>query len=192
MSLLRAAARTMLASYFVVNGLRAYRHPEEFAAAAEPLADRILPLATSSLPPSAAAYLPEDTTGLVKASGALQVLGGLSLATGLGRRVGAGALAVTMVPHVVAALPGRARGAERSVKQSLLTKNVALLGGVLLAAQDTEGKPTLAWRARLQKQVLAREAERAKVLAARQAKLAAKTARKSVGKTRKAIEGVLS
>ncbi len=191
MSLLRAAARTMLASYFVVNGLRAYRHPEEFAAAAEPLADRILPLA-SSLPPSAAAYLPEDTTGLVKASGALQVLGGLSLATGLGRRVGAGALAVTMVPHVVAALPGRARGAERSVKQSLLTKNVALLGGVLLAAQDTEGKPTLAWRARLQKQVLAREAERAKVLAARQAKLAAKTARKSVGKTRKAIEGVLS
>ena len=192
MSLLRVAARTMLASYFVVNGLKAYRHPEEFAEAAQPLADRFLPLVNSALPASAAAYLPDDTAGLVKASGALQVLGGLSLATGLGRRVGAGMLAVTMVPHVLAASPGKARGAERELHKSLLTKNVALLGGVLLAAQDTEGKPTLAWRARLQKQVLAREAERTKALVARQARQATRTAKKTAGRARKGLESVVS
>jgi len=191
MSLLRAAARTMLASYFIVNGLKAYRHPETLTAAAQPVADRVLPLANSTLPPQAAAYLPEDVTGLVKASGALQIAGGLSLATGIGRRVGAGVLAATMIPHVLASRPLAARGAEREVAKSLLTKNVALLGGVLLAAQDTEGKPNLAWRARLQKQIMARQAERTKLALAREAKQAAKLAKKTAGRARKSIESVL-
>lgn len=190
MSLLRAIARTMLASYFVVNGAKAFRHPEAFTPAAEPLTDRFLPLVNSALPPRAAAFLPEDTAGLVKASGALQVLGGLSLASGLGRRVGAGVLALTMVPHVLATSPRRAHGANRAVQQSLLTKNVALMGGVLLASQDTQGKPTLAWRARAQKQILAREAERAKVIRAKEAKRAARAAKKAGGRKLKAIEGV--
>lgn len=191
MSLLRAVARTMLASYFIVNGLKAFRHPEALTAAAQPVADRFLPLANSTLPPQAAAYLPEDATGLVKASGALQIAGGLSLATGLGRRVGAGVLAATMVPHVLASKPMAARGVEREVAQSLFTKNIALLGGVLLAAQDTEGKPNLAWRARLQKQIMARQAERTKLVLAREAKQAAKLAKKTAGRARKSIESVL-
>ena len=44
MSLLRFVARSMLASYFVVNGVKALRHPEEFVADAQPLADKVLPL----------------------------------------------------------------------------------------------------------------------------------------------------
>lgn len=189
MSLLRAVARTMLASYFVVNGVKAFRHPDEFSPAAQPLADRFLPVINSALPPQAAAYVPTDATGLVRASGALQVIGGLSLASGLGRRVGAGVLAATMLPHVLATAPRRAQGSERVVRQSLLTKNVALMGGVLLASQDTEGKPTLAWRARAKKQLLEREAARAKVIKAKEAKQVAQQAKKAGRRARKRHEG---
>lgn len=194
MTLLRFVARSMLASSFVLNGIKAIQHPEEFAPAAEPLAEKVLPLVASALPESARGYLPEDTAGLVKLNGALQVLGGLSLATGLGRRLGAGVLAVTMLPHVLATNP--LKGPDRGAACAQLTKNVALLGGVLLAAQDTEGKPTLAWRLRTQKQLLAKDAARRKAELERDARGvaedAARVARRSVRKARKSVEGVLS
>ena len=196
MTLLRFVARSMLASYFVVNGVKALRQPETQVDAAEPIAARILPLAHSVLPKQAAVYLPQDTTTLVRCTGAAQILGGLSLATGLGRRVGAGVLAATMVPYVMASNPLNVGSTERATSQALLTKNVALLGGVLLAAQDTEGKPNLAWRARLQKQALTREAARTKVRLQREAKLAARQARGSLKRTgaaaRKGLESVIS
>jgi uncharacterized membrane protein YphA (DoxX/SURF4 family) len=196
MSLLRFVARSMLASYFVVNGLRAFRHPEAFVADAQPLADKVIPLVNSTIPDAARSYLPEDTAGLVRCNGVLQIVGGLSLATGIGRRVGAGVLAVSMVPHVLTANPLKVKGAERSVVGSQLGKNVALLGGVLLAAQDTEGKPGLAWRVRMQKKLLSKEAARRKAELERDARAttadAARLARKTARKARRRIEGVLS
>lgn len=196
MSLLRFVSRSMLASYFVVNGLKAFRHPEELVAAAEPLAEKVVPLVNSALPESARDVLPGDTAALVKLSGVLQVVGGLSLATGIGRRLGAGMLAVTMVPHVLASNPLKAKGTQRSVAQSQLGKNVALLGGVLLAAQDTEGRPNLAWRVRTQQRLLAKDAARRKAELERDARAtaadAAKLARRSVRQARRRVEGVLS
>ena len=105
MSLLRFAARTMLASFFVVNGIKALRDPEPLVSATEPIANTFLPLAEKTLPPQAAAYLPEDAKGLVKVSAVAQILGGVSLATGLGRRLGAAVLAVSMVPELLASNP---------------------------------------------------------------------------------------
>ncbi len=197
MSLLRFVARSMLASYFVINGVKALRHPEDYLPDAQPIADRVLPLISANVPDSARGYLPEDAVGLVKCNGALQIAGGLSLATGLGRRLGAGVLAVTMLPHVLAANPLKAKsGADRAAVQSQLGKNVALLGGVMLAAQDTEGKPTIAWRVRTQKQLLAKEAARRKAELERDARGtaedAARLARRSVRKARKGVEGLLS
>ncbi|HEX5335517.1 MAG TPA: DoxX family protein [Propionicimonas sp.] len=196
MSLLRFVARSMLASYFVINGVKALRHPEEFVADAQPLADKVLPLVTSALPAEARGYLPEDTAGFVKCNGALQIVGGLSLATGLGRRLGAGVLAVTMLPHVLVANPLKAKGAARTVVSSQLNKNVALLGGVLLAAQDTEGKPNIAWRVRTQKQLLSKEAAKRKAELQRDTRATAedtaRKARKSFRKARRTVEGVLS
>lgn len=196
MSLLRFVARSMLASYFVINGVRAFRHPEESVAAAQPVADKLLPLVNSTLPESVRSYLPGDTAGFVKCNGALQIAGGLSLATGIGRRLGAGVLAVTTLPHVLAANPLKAKGDQRAIAQSQLGKNVALLGGVLLAAQDTEGKPNLAWRVRTQRQLVAKEAAKRKAELERDARAtaadAAKLARKSARKARKTVEGVLS
>jgi uncharacterized membrane protein YphA (DoxX/SURF4 family) len=196
MSLLRFVARSMLASYFVINGVKALRHPEDFVADAQPLADKVLPLVASALPAEARGYLPEDTAGFVKCNGALQIVGGLSLATGLGRRLGAGVLAVTMIPHVLVANPLKAKGAERTVVSSQLNKNLALLGGVLLAAQDTEGKPNIAWRVRTQKQLLSKEAAKRKAELQRDTRATAedtaRIARKSFRKARRTVEGVLS
>lgn len=192
MTILRAVARTMLASYFVVNGYKAMRHPEEFLEAAEPVAETLLPLASRTLPKPAAVYLPQDTAGLVKASGIAQILGGLSLATGIGRRTGATVLAVTMVPHVIASNPLTAKSGEREARYGLLSKNVALLGGVALAAMDTEGRPNLAWKARAQKEIFARESSRAKLLAEKKARQLAKAAKKTAGKATKEIASVIS
>ncbi|MDQ7993297.1 MAG: DoxX family protein [Propionicimonas sp.] len=192
MTLLRAVARTMLASYFVVNGIKAFRHPEEFTEAAEPVADNLLPLAKAALPTQASVYLPDDTVSLVRVTGIAQIAGGLSLATGIGRRLGAGVLALTMVPHVVASNPLRVGAGERDELYGKLSKNVALLGGVALAAMDTEGRPNLAWRARAQKEIFARESSRARRVAERQARELAKSARRTAGKARKEIASVIS
>ncbi|MFT4109735.1 DoxX family membrane protein [Propionicimonas sp.] len=196
MSLLRFVARSMLASYFVINGVKAIRHPEDLVESAQPVADTVLPLVSYAVPEAARGYLPEDTAGFVRWTGVLQVAGGLGLATGLGRRLGAGVLALTMVPHVLASNPLRAKGAERTVAQARLTKNVALLGGVLLAAQDTEGRPNLAWKVRAQKQLVAKEAAKRKAELQRDAQASAvdagRRARRSARKVRKTVADVLS
>lgn len=202
MSLLRFAARTMLASFFVVNGFKALRDPEPLVAANEPLAKTFLPLAEKTLPPQAAAYLPEDAKGLVRLTGLVQVLGGLSLATGIGRRLGATALAVSILPQVVASNPFLTDSGDAARDRDVFLRNIALTGGVLLAAQDTEGKPNLAWRAKNRAELLGREAEHtkatisreaahAKASLAREGKRAARKAKKVANKATKTIEGAL-
>jgi len=159
MSLLRAAARTALASFFVVQGAKAIKDPEPLMTDAQPLADKYVPLAQKVAPVSVAPYIPTDTKTLVRLNGALGVLGGLGLATGLGRRLGAAMVSASMLPHVLAANPRAAVTPEqKAVRRAQLSRNVALLGGAVLAALDTQGKPSLAWRAADQKRRLAREA----------------------------------
>lgn len=167
MSLLRFAARTMLASFFVVNGVKAMRDPDPLMGATEPLARTFLPLAEKTLPPQAVAYLPEDAKGLVRLTGLAQVVGGLSLATGIARRFGAAALAVSMVPQLLASNPftGDSEGAGKDQ----FLRNIALTGSVVLAAQDTEGRPDLAWRAKNRAELLGREAEHTKATLSREA-----------------------
>ena len=162
MTLLRAASRTMLASYFVTNGYKAFRQPDALVPAAEPVADRLVPLAKKYAPAQVAGYLPEDTRTLVRVNAAAQVLGGLALATGKGRRVGAVVLAASLVPSTLARHPfwTRSTAEEKAQDRAQFLKNVSLLGGVLLAANDTEGKPSLAWRAHKGGELLARDARR--------------------------------
>ncbi|MBK8459673.1 MAG: DoxX family membrane protein [Micropruina sp.] len=192
MSLLRFTARTMLASFFVVNGLKALRDPEPLTDAAEPVANTFVPLAEKVLPPEVAAYLPTDTKGFVRLNGLAQVLGGLCFATGIGRRVGAGVLAATMIPHLIAGNPFTAKRGEADAARSILLRNVALTGGVLLASADTEGRPNLIWRARTQKEAISREAERLKFQISKDAAKAAKKAKSAGRKATKSIESALS
>jgi uncharacterized membrane protein YphA (DoxX/SURF4 family) len=163
MSLLRAIPRTMLASYFVTAGIKAIRDPESLVPAAEPLVDRVVPLVKEYAPEQVAGYVPENTVTLVRLNGIAQVVGGAALATGRGRRLGALLLAGSLIPSTIAKHPFWTvqDPAARSQDRSHFLKNVSLLGGVLLAAQDTEGRPSLAWRARKGGETIAKETRRA-------------------------------
>lgn len=144
MTLFRFVARTMLASYFVVNGIKAVRHPEDFADIAQPVVDRVLPRVSAVLPDEVAHFVPEEATGVARTCGAVQIAGGIALATGIGRRAGASALAVSMIPAVLANNPLKAARDERA----RFGADVALLGSAVLAALDTEGEPDMFWRIR--------------------------------------------
>jgi uncharacterized membrane protein YphA (DoxX/SURF4 family) len=163
MSLLRAIPRTMLASYFVAAGIKAIRDPESLVPAAEPLVDRVVPLVKEYAPEQVAGYVPENTVTLVRLNGITQVVGGAALATGRGRRLGALLLAGSLIPSTIAKHPfWTVQDPDaRSQDRSHFLKNVSLLGGVLLAAQDTEGRPSLAWRARKGGESIAKETRKA-------------------------------
>ena len=149
MTLLRAAARTMLASYFIASGVKALRDPDAQVPDAEPLTDKVVPAVKEYAPEQVASFIPEDARTLVRVHGATQVVGGLALASGKGRRLGALLLAYSLIPSTIAKHPfwSRTDAAERAHDQHQVLKNLSLLGGVLLASVDTEGKPSLAWRA---------------------------------------------
>lgn len=171
MSLLRFVARSMLASYFVVNGVQALIKPADHIELAEPALE-LAPRLRDALPEGVRSYIPTDAVSMTRCLAAAQVAGGLGLATGIGRRCGAAVLATTILPSVVVAKPWR-----QSVDKAQLGTDVALLGGVLLAAVDTEGKPGLAWRVRQQRK-----------LAAEQKANLERTAKEAAGKVRRALE----
>jgi uncharacterized membrane protein YphA (DoxX/SURF4 family) len=164
MTLLRAAARTMLASYFVVSGVKALRDPAPLVPAAEPLADKFVPLVKQYAPEQFANLIPEDAATLVRVNGAAQVLGGLALATGKGRRLGALLLAGSILPSTIAKHPfwTRTDPDEKALDRAHFLKNISLLGGVLLASADTEGKPSLSYRAHKGGESLAKDAKKAR------------------------------
>ncbi|SEQ29326.1 DoxX family protein [Microlunatus flavus] len=162
MTLLRAAYRTMLASYFISSGVKAVRNPAPLAPLAQPLAEKIVPVVKQYAPNEVAGFVPEDPTTLVRINGAVQIIGGLALATGRGRRVGALLLAGSIIPSTLAKYPfWDQTGEEKAASRSHFAKNVSLLGGVLLASRDTEGRPGIAWRAQAGGQALAKSTSKA-------------------------------
>ena len=142
MTLLRSTARTMLASYFVVSGLKAVRDPESLVPAAEPLVDGVVPQIQRFAPEQVSSYVPTDAKTWVRINGVLELVGGIALATGKGRRLGAGLLALSLVPTTdrqVPVLESQSDPAERAADRDHFLKNLSLLGGVLIASRDTEG-----------------------------------------------------
>ncbi len=184
MSLLRFTARTLLASYFVINGIKAVRNPRDYTEAAQPVVDKVLPPLKSALPDEAAGFLPADAVGVARYCGIAQIIGGIGLATGAGRRISAGLLAATMIPQVITNNPIKAAADDRAK----FGADVALLGGVVLAALDTEGEPDLAWRVRAYRQLVARR----KAEAARSSQAVTKGAATHARFLRRQIESAVS
>lgn len=169
----------MLASFFVVNGFKSARKPDQFVADAEPIAQKFVPLAQKVAPPTVSNYIPEDTKTLVRYTGIAQVIGGLGLATGIGRRGCSALLAATMIPHVLASrAPQGATAEQRTASRSVALRNVALLGAALIASRDTEGHPSIGWRAEREQQRLSRAASQQR----RHLKKQQKHARKAIDK----------
>jgi uncharacterized membrane protein YphA (DoxX/SURF4 family) len=182
MTPIRTAARTLLGALFVGSGWMALRHPDRLVPRAKPVTDRLSPALQ-------AASLPTDAETLVKINGAVQLTGGVLLATGHLTRPAAAALAASVVPSTVAAHPfwTETDPQRRADQRVQFAKNLGLLGGLLFAAVDRDGKPSLAWRTRY----ATREARRAaKVLGASAGLSGARTARRGIGAVRRAGDAV--
>lgn len=136
----------MLSSIFVVGGFNTLRNPDHAVPAAAPVVDKL----RSVLPQQVASLIPSDTTTAVRINAGAQVVSGVLLATGKLPRVGAAVLAVSLMPTTLAGHPFWQEGdpAERSRQRIHFYKNLSLLGGLLIAAADTEGKPGAVWRGR--------------------------------------------
>lgn len=169
MTLVRAIGRTMLSSYFVLSGIRAIGKPSQFVADAEPLTDRLVPVAKRVAPQQVAGFIPEDTATLIRINGAVQVAGGLALATGKGRRLGAALLACSMIPTTLARHPfwSRTDTEDKIHDRQQFIKSIGLLGGVIIASRDTEGQPGLGWRAAEGRELIAKRTKKAKKAAKR-------------------------
>ena len=163
MTLLRSTARTMLASYFIVSGVKAVRSPEALLPAAEPLVDTVVPQVQRFAPEQVGELVPTDAKTWIRINGILELAGGLALATGKGRRLGASLLALSLVPTTIGKYPfwRLSDPDERAAAKEHFLKNVSLLGGVLIASRDTEGKPSLGWRASQTRQQLRTDTKKA-------------------------------
>lgn len=170
MTVVRRLARPMLAATFVSGGIDALREPEPKVPAAEPVAPPI----AARLP-----WLPEDPEQLVKVNGVVQVVAGSMLALGRFPRLSAALLAGSLVPTTLAGHRfWEEKDPDAKARQQVqFLKNLGLLGGLMLAAVDTEGRPGLAWRARHATHHAAARGRHTRRAARREAKLAARTAR---------------
>ncbi len=140
--LVRRLARPMLSAIFISGGIDALRHPAPTSQVADPVAPKI----ASSLPFS----LPEDTEQLIKIDAAVKIVAGGMLATNRLPRLAAFSLACSLIPTTFAGhrFWEETDASTKRNQQNHFFKNVGLLGGLLLAAVDTEGRPSLGWRAR--------------------------------------------
>ncbi|GAB1511738.1 DoxX family protein [Actinophytocola sp. KF-1] len=156
--ILRRIARPMLAAVFVSGGINTLRNPKPRLETAGPAVDKathqvlekIPDQALDKVPDKVVDKIPTDAESLVKINAAAQVGAGLMLGLGRFPRLAALVLASSTIPTTLAghAFWDKTDPAERAHQQVQFLKNMGLVGGLLLAAADTHGKPSAAWRAK--------------------------------------------
>jgi uncharacterized membrane protein YphA (DoxX/SURF4 family) len=131
----------MVASIFIIQGFDTFRRPERVAAAAEPVVRPI----SDRVP-----VVPAKAEQAVRLNGAVQMAAGSMLALGRWPRLSALAIAGTLVPTTLAGhrFWEAEDDASKAQQRIHFLKNLSMLGGLLIAAVDTEGKPSIAWRVR--------------------------------------------
>src|SRR5689334_9301135 len=130
MTVLRAIARPMLASIFAIQGYETMRHPERVSGRAEPV---VRPLA-ERIP-----AVPDKTEEAVRLNGSIQFMAGSMLAIGLLPRLSSLAIAATLVPTTIAGhrFWEAQDDQERAQQRIHFLKNLAIFGGLLIAAAAT-------------------------------------------------------
>lgn len=166
--IVRRIARPLLAAIFIGGGIGALRQPKAHAEMAEPTLSQVTgPLGVS-----------DDKELVIRGYGAAMVTGGLLLATGRFPRLASTLLIGTLVPTTAThRFWDESDPQKRQMEQVQFMKNLGLLGGLMLAAVDTEGKPGVAYRAKMAGDSLGRGARTAR----REAKIAALEAKNAVG-----------
>jgi uncharacterized membrane protein YphA (DoxX/SURF4 family) len=179
MTIVRRLARPLLATPLIQTGLDAARHPGPQAELARPVLDRVtVPL-----------KLPQDPILVVRAAGGVTVVAGLLLAIGKLPRLSALAI-VLAAPAVQNTQPfWQEKDPElRRSQRTTFLKNLGILGGTLLAAVDTEGRPGLAWRGRRAGHLAAEAARDAGAATATTVHDAQESARQATRRARKAAK----
>ncbi|MFG2987382.1 DoxX family membrane protein [Streptomyces sp. NPDC048258] len=141
MAALRKLVRPLLATPFITGGLRTLGQPEAVGEVAQPVVRAV----GKRVP-----VLAGDPLQLVRVTSTIQAAAGLLFATGRAPRLAALTLAATLVPT---SLTAHAFGTvedleERARQRAHFLTDLSALGGLLIAAADTHGKPSLAYRSR--------------------------------------------
>jgi putative oxidoreductase len=175
MTATRVIARPLLASTFVAGAVSALKNADNLAIKAKPVVDRIRPALEKAAPQ---VKIPDDTVTLVRINAGVQIVAAVALARGRAPRLSSTVLATSLLPTTVAGHQfwNETDPAAKANQKIHFFKNLSMLGGLILAAVDTEGRPGVAWRAKHAVTGTRREARHL----AKQAKLEARLAAKSL------------
>lgn len=144
--MLKKIARPALASYFIVDGAKAVTQPAEY----KDSADAVLQHVRTLLPRKWARQVSDDPELVARVLGGIKVGAGSSLALGKFPRTAAGVLTLATIPSLIGryAFWETQDDSEKAERRSGFLTNVALLGGLTITSLDTDGKPSLSWRAK--------------------------------------------
>ena len=139
MTIVRRLARPLIAASFISGGIDTLRNPKPKV----PAADKVV----GDVPPKLPSFI-KNTEDLVKVDAVAKIVGGLLLAFGKFPRPAALGLAASLIPTTLAGHRFSEGTDPTAARQTHFLKNASIVGGLLLAAVDAEGKPSLAWRGR--------------------------------------------
>src|SRR4051794_29775584 len=178
--LVRRIARPMLAATFVYGGIDTLRNPQTRVPGARPVVEKVTEQADKQLP----VQVPRDVEQWVKIDAGVKVVAGALFSVGGLPRLSALAMAGSLVPTTLAGhrFWEHDDPKERFGQLSHFLKNLGLLGGLLIAAVDTEGKPSVGWRA---KRTAGRAAAAAEASYERASKKAAKAQKRAAKQTKR-------
>jgi putative oxidoreductase len=177
--LVRRIARPLLASSFINDGVDALRNPQAHVAGAAPLVEKVSGVADRQLP----VQLPRDTAQWVQIIAGVKVGAGVLFALGRFPRLSALLLGATAMPTALAQHRfWEASGQEKANQTKHFVHSLGLLGGLLIAAVDTEGRPSVGYRARRAARKAADSTEKSIEKAQKRAAKAQKRSRKATKK----------
>ncbi|MPQ97964.1 DoxX family membrane protein [Modestobacter sp. I12A-02628] len=181
--LVRRIARPLLAASFVYGGVDTLRNPSSRVPGATPVVEQITGQADKTLP----VQVPRDVEQWVKIDAGVKVTAGSLFALGKLPRLSALALAGSIVPTTLAGhrFWEESDPEKKFSQQAHFLKNLGLLGGLLIAAVDTEGRPSVGWWAKRSAAGAAAAAEASFTKAQKNAAKAQKNAAKQAKKAKK-------
>jgi uncharacterized membrane protein YphA (DoxX/SURF4 family) len=143
--LIRRIARPLLSVAFIGQGVDSLRNPSSAAEAAAPAVGGL-----QALPYPVGSSIPSDPRTFAQINAAVQIGGGLLLATGKMPRIASAALAFTVLPANLGAhmFWNETDKQLKAQKRREFLSDLSLLGGLMIASADTAGRPSLGWRGR--------------------------------------------
>ena len=143
--MIRKIARPMLASVFIYDGVDNVRNSADHVKETE----SALKLVRGVVPKDYRGLVPNDPETVAKGLGGAKISAGSLLALGKAPRTSAAVLAAASLPSFLGrnAFWNAKDSQDKEARRNGFLTSVALLGGLVLVTQDTEGKPSLRWRA---------------------------------------------